>query len=46
MSVIHCGHLVDVNAGKVLGATTVVVDGKRVREVRRRFRIGRARGRH
>ncbi len=33
MSVIHCGHLVDVVAGKVLGATTVIVDGKRVREV-------------
>lgn len=33
VSVIHCGHLVDVVAGKVLGATTVIVDGKRVREV-------------
>jgi imidazolonepropionase-like amidohydrolase len=30
---IHCGHLVDVIAGKVLGETTVIVDGKRVREV-------------
>jgi imidazolonepropionase-like amidohydrolase len=30
---IHCGHLVDVVAGKVLGETTVIVDGKRVREV-------------
>ena len=33
VSVIHCGHLVDVVAGKVLGPTTIVVDGKRVREV-------------
>ena len=33
VSVIHCGHLVDVVAGKVLGATTVIVDGIRVREV-------------
>ena len=33
VSVIHCGHLVDVVAGKVLGATTVIIDGKRVREV-------------
>jgi imidazolonepropionase-like amidohydrolase len=31
--VIHCGHLVDVIGGKVLGATTVIVEGKRVREV-------------
>jgi imidazolonepropionase-like amidohydrolase len=33
VSVIHCGHLVDVSGGKVLGATTVIVEGKRVREV-------------
>ena len=33
VSVIHCGHLVDVVGGKVLGATTVIVEGKRVREV-------------
>jgi imidazolonepropionase-like amidohydrolase len=33
VSVIHCGHLVDVIGGKVLGATTVIVEGKRVREV-------------
>jgi imidazolonepropionase-like amidohydrolase len=30
---LHCGHLVDTNAGKVLGATTVVIDGKRVKDV-------------
>jgi imidazolonepropionase-like amidohydrolase len=33
VSIIHCGHFVDVVSGKVLGATTVVVEGKRVREV-------------
>jgi imidazolonepropionase-like amidohydrolase len=33
VSVIHCGHLVDVVAGKVLGPTTVIIEGKRVREV-------------
>ncbi len=33
VSVIHCGHMVDVIGGRVLGATTVVVEGKRVREV-------------
>jgi imidazolonepropionase-like amidohydrolase len=33
VSVIHCGHLVDVIGGKVLGPTTVIVEGKRVREV-------------
>ena len=30
---IHCGHLLDVLAGKMLGPTTVIVEGKRVREV-------------
>ncbi|MDB6090427.1 MAG: amidohydrolase [Gammaproteobacteria bacterium] len=30
---IHCGHLLDVLAGKMLGETTVVIEGKRVREV-------------
>jgi len=33
VTAIHCGHLVDVVAGKVLGESTVVVEGKRVREV-------------
>ncbi|MBV8803972.1 MAG: amidohydrolase family protein [Sinobacteraceae bacterium] len=33
VSVVHCGHLIDVINGKVLGATTVVVEGKRIREV-------------
>lgn len=30
---LHCGHLFDPVAGAVLGATTVVIDGKRVREL-------------
>src|SRR3954452_15830744 len=33
LTVLHCGHLVDTVAGKLLGATTVVIDGKRIREV-------------
>lgn len=33
VTAIHCGHLIDVIGGKVLGATTVIVEGKRVREV-------------
>ena len=30
---IHCGHLLDVLTGKMLGTTTVVVEGNKVREV-------------
>lgn len=30
---VHCGHLIDTIEGKVLGESTVVIDGKRVREV-------------
>jgi imidazolonepropionase-like amidohydrolase len=33
VSAIHCGHFVDVIGAKVLGPTTVIVEGKRVREV-------------
>ncbi|MGN6518338.1 MAG: amidohydrolase family protein [Dokdonella sp.] len=33
-SVVHCGHLVDTPAGKLLGETSIVVDGKRIREVK------------
>jgi imidazolonepropionase-like amidohydrolase len=33
LTAIHCGHLIDVVAGKVLGETTVIVEGKRVKEV-------------
>jgi adenine deaminase len=32
-TVIHCGHFVDVVNGKVLGAATVTIEGKRIREV-------------
>ncbi|HEY1726454.1 MAG TPA: amidohydrolase family protein [Steroidobacteraceae bacterium] len=30
---VHCGHLLDPVAGVMLGATTVVIDGKRIRAV-------------
>src|SRR5471032_413749 len=29
----HCGHLLDTQAGVLLGATTVVIEGTRIREV-------------
>jgi len=33
-AVVHCGHFVDTVAGTLLGETSIVVDGKRVREVK------------
>ncbi len=33
LTAIHCGQFIDVVAGKVLGPTTVIVEGKRVREI-------------
>ena len=33
VTAIHCGHLLDVLAGKMLGPTTVIVEGKRIREL-------------
>ena len=33
VTVIHCAHLLDTVAGKMLGATSVVVEGQRIREV-------------
>jgi imidazolonepropionase-like amidohydrolase len=33
VTAIHCGHFLDVSAGKLLGETTLVIEGKRVREV-------------
>jgi imidazolonepropionase-like amidohydrolase len=30
---VHCGHLIDTAAGKTLGATTVVIEGTRIRDV-------------
>jgi imidazolonepropionase-like amidohydrolase len=32
--VVHCGHLIDTEAGKLLGETTIIIDGKRIREVK------------
>jgi imidazolonepropionase-like amidohydrolase len=31
---LHCGHLFDATTGKLLGETTIVTDGERVREVK------------
>src|SRR3954447_1547131 len=31
---LHCPRLVDVDAGKLLGETTVVIEGTRIKEVR------------
>jgi imidazolonepropionase-like amidohydrolase len=33
-TVIHCAHLIDTAAGKLLGETTIVIDGERIKEVR------------
>jgi imidazolonepropionase-like amidohydrolase len=33
VTALHCGHLIDTSAGKTLGPMTVVIDGKRIREV-------------
>jgi imidazolonepropionase-like amidohydrolase len=33
ISAVQCGQLVDTQAGKLLGETTVIIEGKRVREV-------------
>jgi imidazolonepropionase-like amidohydrolase len=33
-TVLHCGHLIDTEAGKLLGASTIVIDGDKVKEVR------------
>jgi imidazolonepropionase-like amidohydrolase len=33
LTAIHCGHLLDVLSGRMLGPTTVIVEGRRVREV-------------
>ena len=32
--IVHCGHLIDTEAGKLLGETTLVIDGKRIKEIR------------
>jgi len=33
VTALHCGHLIDTAAGKVLGATTIVIEGGRIRDV-------------
>src|SRR5262249_25555457 len=33
LMVLHCGQLIDAVAGKVLGPTTVIIEGKRIREI-------------
>src|SRR4030081_3451489 len=33
VTALHCGHLIDTANGKMLGATTIVIDGSRIREV-------------
>src|ERR1700685_1649256 len=33
LTALHCGHLIDTAAGTVLGATTIVIEGKRIRSV-------------
>jgi imidazolonepropionase-like amidohydrolase len=33
LSALHCGHLIDTVKGATLGPTTIVIEGKRVREV-------------
>ena len=34
VTVLHCGHLFDANTGKLLGETSVVVAGERIRELK------------
>jgi imidazolonepropionase-like amidohydrolase len=34
VTALHCGHFVDTAAGKLLGETTIVSEGKRIREVK------------
>jgi imidazolonepropionase-like amidohydrolase len=33
ITAVHCGHLIDTQAGRMLGETTVVIEGKRIRDV-------------
>src|ERR1700751_5840832 len=33
ITALHCGHLIDTAAGKMLGETTVVIEGGRIKEV-------------
>ena len=31
---LHCGHLIDTDAGKLLGASTILIEGDKVKEIR------------
>jgi imidazolonepropionase-like amidohydrolase len=33
VTVLHCGHVIDTAAGKTLGATTIIIEGTRMRDV-------------
>ncbi len=33
LSAVHCGQLIDTQAGKLLGESTIIIEGKRIREV-------------
>jgi len=33
-TVLHCAHLIDTDAGKLLGESTIVIEGERIKEVR------------
>jgi len=37
ITAIHCGHFLDVVAGRMLGDTTIIIDGKRVKQVEAGF---------
>jgi len=34
LKAVYCAHMIDVDAGKLLGATTIVVEGKRIKDVK------------
>lgn len=36
---VHCGHLIDTQAGKLLGETTLVIEGNRIRSVAGGYRV-------
>ncbi len=34
ITAVHCAHLLDVDSGKMLGETTIVIEGKRIKEIK------------
>ena len=34
VTIVHCGHLFDSDAGTLLGETTIITDGKRIKDVK------------